>query len=131
MYSLTRDMKDDATGSHLRLWHYSESMLDLPGYFLEIVEEDQPVQPHIGQLIVSLDGTDTLPTLKYENGCYALVVTWVKHATRFEQNNWLLFLFFGSGVDLKSGDSWNEMIAQKPVCFRFEKLTKGATAVQP
>jgi hypothetical protein len=129
IYNLTHELTDDTTGYRLRLWHYSESMLDPPGYFLEAVESGQPAQPNAGRTIVWLDGTDALPTLTLEKGCYTLTITWVGHATRFEQRNWLLFLFYGSGVELKSGDSWTEMIAQKPVCFRFEKLTKDATVL--
>ncbi len=131
IYSLTSEIRDDATGSSLRLWRYSESMLDPAGYFLEVADSNQPAKPNVGRSIIWLDGTDALPTLKLEASCYVLTVTWVKHPVRFEQRNWLLFMLFGSGVGLKPGDSWNEPIAGKSVCFRFEKLTKDATVLQP
>lgn len=120
-YSLVHEIRDDATGSHLRLWHYSEGILDAAGYFLEVIENDQPVRPNVGESIIWLDGTASLPTLKREAGCYVLAVTSVNYATRFEQKHWLLAFLFGSGVDLKAGDTWNRIIAQRPVCFRFEK----------
>jgi hypothetical protein len=119
IYSLAGETRDVATGAHLRLWHYSESMLDLPGYWLEVVENNEPAEPNVGRSIIWFDGAD-LPILKYEADCYVVAVAWVNHPVRFEQKHWIAWFFFGSGVELSTGDSWYETIGQKQVCFRFQ-----------
>ena len=120
-YNLVRETREDTTGSYLRLWHYSEGMLDPPGYFLEVVESNTPVRPYAGESIIWLDGTDASPILKYESGCYAIAITSVNYAVRFEQKHWLLAFLFGSGIALNAGDTWNQTIKQKSIYFRFEK----------
>lgn len=123
-FHIVNKVKDETTGIHLAILFIPGQLADSGWY--NVIATSNEVSgtagpPFLEEIVFSMKEGGTVPTISYQDSCYAIKTKDAKRPIRFK-SGWYATLF-GGAVDLRDGDRWRETIDGKSLCFIFVNRT--------